>query len=95
MSEIALSVVVGGVIGLANLWLWSRLVSGVIARMDGESVSAGSLLLKMLLKLLILLLLFVLAWQGGLNIIGLAAGFGAALFGLTIFRLFEKPQKSS
>lgn len=81
-GEIALSVALGGAMGLANLWLWRRIVGGLIARQtDAAKVSTGGLAVQMLLKLGLLAICFYVAVRADLDLLGLAAGFGSTLAG--------------
>lgn len=81
-AKISLSVLVGGVMGLANLWLWQGLVAGMIAQAAGEEIPMPALLMRMLVKLGFLAAFIVLALWSGLSLVGLGVGFGSALIGL-------------
>lgn len=81
-ATIALSVLVGGVMGLANLWLWTQLVRALLARQEGVPVTATALAARMLVKLLLLVLMCLVVSRTTLAIFGVAAGFGSALLGM-------------
>lgn len=82
-AKISLSVAGGGVIGLANLWLWRRLIAGLLARYAGENAGSGAALaVQALLKIGLLLLLFVVALRVRLDLLGVLIGYGLTLVGL-------------
>lgn len=81
-AKIALSVLVGGVMGLANLWLWTQLVRALLARQEGAPVTTTGLAARMLFKLLLLVLMGLVVSRTALAVFGVAAGFGSALLGM-------------
>lgn len=89
-AEISLSVLVGGVIGLANLWLWQRVVAGIAVRSQGGQISGGALAVRMVVKLVPLVVLVAVVFRGSLPVVGVMTGFGSALFGLVWAGLMEK-----
>ncbi|GEM_PF-6026463 len=81
-GKIFLSVLGGGVIGLANLWLWQGLVGGLVQSVSGESAPKLGLLARMLVKFLLLAGMIVVALKTPVDVVGLMAGFGSTLAGL-------------
>ncbi len=88
-AKISLSVGVGGVIGLANLWLWQRVVAGIIAQRQGTQISGAALVARMVVKLIPLVVLVAVIIRGALPPVAVMAGFGSALFGMAWSGLFE------
>lgn len=81
-ATISLSVGVGGVIGLANLWLWQRVVAGMVAHRRGGPITGPALAMRMVVKLVPLIALLVVIFRGSFHPVGVMVGFGSALFGL-------------
>lgn len=87
---ICLSVLVGGVMGAANLWLWARVVRLLVANAAGEAISVSSAAAQCLLKLLALVGVIGVASILSVDVLGLAIGFGATLAGAMIAWLSQK-----
>ena len=75
----SLSVLVGGVIGLANLRLWRGIVRGLIAR---QMLSRSGLAGRFLLKLCLLGGFVLVVVRSGLAPWGVMIGFGSVLGGM-------------
>ncbi|MBI2344186.1 MAG: ATP synthase subunit I [Deltaproteobacteria bacterium] len=81
-GKIPLSVGVGGVIGLANLALWDRLVRSVVAHRTEGDVGAGALAVRMVLKVIPIGLLLWVVMRTSLDPLAVMIGFGSVLFGM-------------
>ncbi|MBI4365835.1 MAG: hypothetical protein HY543_03350 [Deltaproteobacteria bacterium] len=79
-----LSVVVGGVMGLANLRLWRGIVGGWLHQ---HAASKGNLAGRLILKILLLAGIAWVILRSPLAPWGVVAGFGSTLVGYTIVAL--------
>lgn len=86
-AKFSLSVLGGGVMGLANLWLWQRIVAGMVARQQGRSVSLAAVVTQSVVKVVGLLAVFLLVFRSPLDLWGTALGFGVTLVGLVVHGL--------
>lgn len=88
-TNFSLSTLGGGVMGLANLWAWQRVVARIIAHQQ-ESVSrqvhpmsaAAPLLLKFMGPAVVIL---VLAWTP-VNLVAVGIGYGSTIVGMLVYR---------
>ncbi len=88
-ATISLSVGIGGVIGLANLWLWQRVVAGMVAHRQGARVSGTALAVRMIIKLVPLIVLLAVIFRGTFHSVAVLVGFGSSLFGMVWKGLME------
>ncbi|MBI4239340.1 MAG: ATP synthase subunit I [Deltaproteobacteria bacterium] len=86
-AKFSLSVLGGGVMGLANLWLWQRIVAGMVGRQQGRTVSMAGVVTQSFMKVVGLLAVFLLVFRSPLDLWGVALGFGVTLIGLLVHGL--------
>lgn len=77
--KFCLSVLVGGAMGAANLWVWVRVVNILIANAAGQVVDVGAAVLQGFLKICALFGIIGVAYYLDVDLMGLALGFGVTL----------------
>ncbi len=94
-AKIALSVAVGGAIGLVNLVLWQQVVIGMLKKATRGDITWFELLGSMLLKLAILGILVAALLKTSLSPWPMMIGYGGSLVGMLWQGWIAKEQSGS